>query len=196
MTTKNQHTYPPISEWPGLAVCVTTDDYGRRDYWSDIRCYWSAVSASWMNGVAGLGGEVEKLDLKGIKNDGINSKVTRQQQAERDGITGYLTNLAADIGDYALADDANVMIKSNLVAVPEANQTKRTHYHVEIIPGVWVDVYDVIDAWGLANPAYQHLIKKALKPGNRGHKGMMTDAQDIIDSAVRGKELIEKGGDL
>ena len=86
-------------------------------------------------------------------------------------------------------------IEANLVAVPEANQTKRTHYHVEIIPGVWVDVYDVIDAWGLANPAYQHLIKKALKPGNRGHKDMMTDAQDIIDSAVRGKELIEKAGD-
>ena len=91
-----------------------------------------------------------------------------------------------------ITDDANFVIKSNLVAVPEANQTKQTHYHVEIIPGVWVDVYDVIDAWGLANPAYQHLIKKALKPGNRGHKDMMTDAQDIIDSAVRGKELIEK----
>ena len=91
-----------------------------------------------------------------------------------------------------ITDDANFVIKSNLVAVPEANQTKQTHYHVEIIPGVWVDVYDVIDAWRLANPAYQHLIKKALKPGNRGHKDMMTDAQDIIDSAVRGKELIEK----
>jgi hypothetical protein len=82
------------------------------------------------------------------------------------------------------------------IKVPEANRTQRTHYHVEIIPDVWVDVYDVIDAWGLANPAYQHLIKKALKPGNRGHKDMMTDAQDIIDSAIRGKELIEKGGDL
>jgi hypothetical protein len=101
-----------------------------------------------------------------------------------------------------ITDDANFVIKRNLAAdivyhafaaVPEANQTKRTHYHVEIIPGVWVDVYDVIDAWGLANPAYQRLIKKTLKPGNRGHKDLMTDAQDIIDSAIRGKELIEKG---
>jgi hypothetical protein len=76
------------------------------------------------------------------------------------------------------------------------NSTQRTHYHVEIAPGVWVDVYDVLMAWGVTNPAYQHLIKKALKPGNRGHKDLMTDAQDIVDSAIRGKQLIEKGGDL
>tara|TARA_R110002153_G_scaffold25210_6_gene80205 strand:+ start:4860 stop:5294 length:435 start_codon:yes stop_codon:yes gene_type:complete len=73
---------------------------------------------------------------------------------------------------------------------------QRTHYHVEIVPGVLVDVYDVLTAWGVTNPAYQHLIKKALKPGNRGHKDMVTDAQDIIDSAIRAKQLIEKGGDL
>ena len=80
--------------------------------------------------------------------------------------------------------------------IPNDNSTKRTHYHVEIALDVWVDVYDVLLAWGVTNPAYQHLIKKALKPGNRGHKDLMTDAQDIIDSAVRGKQLIEKCGGL
>lgn len=80
--------------------------------------------------------------------------------------------------------------------IPADNSTQRTHYHVEIAPGVWVDVYDVLMAWGVTNPAYQHLIKKAFKPGNRGHKDLMTDAQDIIDSSIRGKQLIEKGGDL
>jgi hypothetical protein len=80
--------------------------------------------------------------------------------------------------------------------IPADNSTQRTHYHVEIALDVWVDVYDVLLAWGVTNPAYQHLIKKALKPGNRGHKDLMTDAQDIIDSAIRGKQLIEKGGDL
>ena len=86
----------------------------------------------------------------------------------------------------------NVVTKETVTA---EKGTQRTHYHVEIAPGVWVDVYDVLQAWGVTNPAYQHLIKKALKPGNRGHKDMVTDAQDIIDSAVRGKELIEKVGD-
>lgn len=62
-------------------------------------------------------------------------------------------------------------------------------YLREIKPDVYVDVYDVIHAWGVSNPALQHLIKKALQAGNRGHKDLETDMQDIIDSAIRAKEL-------
>jgi hypothetical protein len=51
------------------------------------------------------------------------------------------------------------------------------------------DVYDVLKAFEVTNPALQHLIKKALKVGNRGHKDIETDLQDIIDSAVRAKEI-------
>lgn len=57
------------------------------------------------------------------------------------------------------------------------------------IKGVTVDVYDVLQAWEVRNPALQHLIKKALQAGNRGHKDLATDMQDIIDSAIRAKEL-------
>lgn len=59
------------------------------------------------------------------------------------------------------------------------------------IRGVKLDVYDVLDAWNVTNPALQHLIKKALQAGNRGHKDLMTDLQDIIDSAIRAKQLEE-----
>ena len=52
-----------------------------------------------------------------------------------------------------------------------------------------VDVYDVLKAFNVTNPALQHLIKKALCVGIRGHKDTSTDLQDIIDSAVRAKEL-------
>ena len=62
-------------------------------------------------------------------------------------------------------------------------------YHREIKPGVFVDVYDVLRAWAVSNPALQHLIKKALQPGARGHKDLMTDLDDIIASAKRAKEL-------
>ena len=62
-------------------------------------------------------------------------------------------------------------------------------YSKEIREGVYVDVYDVLQAFGVTNPALQHLIKKALQAGNRGHKDLMTDMQDIIDSAIRAKEL-------
>ncbi|MBF4541152.1 hypothetical protein IS514_25070 [Salmonella enterica subsp. enterica serovar Typhimurium] len=62
----------------------------------------------------------------------------------------------------------------------------------EIKPGVFVDVYDVLMAWNVTNPALQHLIKKALQAGERGHKSREQDLQDIIDSAIRAKELETK----
>lgn len=62
-------------------------------------------------------------------------------------------------------------------------------YHREIKPGVWVDVYDVLAAWKVQNPALQHLIKKALQPGERGHKTLAQDLDDIVASAIRAREL-------
>lgn len=62
-------------------------------------------------------------------------------------------------------------------------------YHREIKPGVQVDVYDVLRAWDVRNPALQHLIKKALQPGARGHKTLEQDMADIVASAKRAQEL-------
>lgn len=62
-------------------------------------------------------------------------------------------------------------------------------YQREIKPGVFVDVYDVLKAFSVVNPALQHLVKKALAVGQRGHKDAAEDLQDIIDSAIRAKEL-------
>lgn len=62
-------------------------------------------------------------------------------------------------------------------------------YYREIKPGIYADVYDVLVAWRVTNPALQHLIKKALQPGQRGHKDMLTDMRDIIDSAVRAMQI-------
>ena len=61
--------------------------------------------------------------------------------------------------------------------------------YTKTIRGVSVDVYDVLQAWSVSNPALQHLIKKALQCGQRGHKDNAQDLQDIIDSAIRAKEL-------
>ena len=53
-----------------------------------------------------------------------------------------------------------------------------------------VDVYDILDAYPTKNPALDHLIKKALCPGQRGHKDLLTDLDDIIKSAQRAKAII------
>lgn len=55
--------------------------------------------------------------------------------------------------------------------------------------GVTIDVYDVLVAFNVTNPALQHLIKKALAVGQRGHKDKTEDLNDILSSAKRAIEL-------
>lgn len=74
-------------------------------------------------------------------------------------------------------------------ATPTTISIKKNKYLREIKTNVFVDVYDVLSAWKVTNPALQHLIKKALQAGGRGHKDLETDLQDIIDSALRAKAL-------
>ncbi len=53
---------------------------------------------------------------------------------------------------------------------------------------VEIDVYDVLEAFNVRCPALQHLIKKALCAGIRGHK---TARQDLIDISVSAQRAIE-----
>lgn len=48
-----------------------------------------------------------------------------------------------------------------------------------------VDVYDVLKAFAVTDPALQHLIKKALCAGLRGHKDIEQDLIDIRESSVK-----------
>lgn len=91
-------------------------------------------------------------------------------------------------GDVVIAYREPITDEQDLndcIGAPEANNK----YLHEIKPGIFVDVYDVLMAWNVTNPALQHLIKKALQAGERGHKSREHDLQDIIDSAIRAKEL-------
>lgn len=64
-------------------------------------------------------------------------------------------------------------------------QQTKSKYHRQIVPGVWVDVYDVLAAFEVTEPELQHLIKKALAAGKRGHKDYDTDLNDIQKSITR-----------
>ena len=52
-----------------------------------------------------------------------------------------------------------------------------------------VDVYDVLMAFNVTNPATQHAIKKLLMPGNRGLKDKLTDLKEAYQSIARAIEL-------
>ena len=57
------------------------------------------------------------------------------------------------------------------------------------INGATADVYDVLLAWDVRNPAVQHAIKKLLQPGTRGHKDVITDLREAMASVERAIEL-------
>lgn len=62
-------------------------------------------------------------------------------------------------------------------------------YHREIKKDVFVDVYDILVAFEVINPAMAHAIKKLLAPGIRGWKDYETDCNEAIASIHRAIEL-------
>lgn len=79
--------------------------------------------------------------------------------------------------------------------VSEAYYKKRAAYlakknkYVRICKGLPVDVYDVLQAFTVTNPATQHAIKKLLCAGLRGHKDKMQDLTEALKSIERAIEL-------
>lgn len=64
--------------------------------------------------------------------------------------------------------------------------------HVDVgssIATIEIDIYDVLKAWNVTNPATQHAIKKMLQPGERGHKDKLTDLREAGKSIGRAIEL-------
>lgn len=148
----------------------------------------------WANWLA----QDEEIDVKGVGGGWFwyeRCPTPRAAWDADDGLTVFSGAHGAVLGDWRdtlekrpeqKAFDPFVSVEdaatATQLAITPSKYTKTIH-------GVSVDVYDVLQAWGVSNPALQHLIKKALQCGQRGHKDNAQDLQDIIDSAIRAKEL-------
>lgn len=66
---------------------------------------------------------------------------------------------------------------------------KHRHYFKDVSNIAEIDVYAVLRLFDVTDPCLQHIIKKALCAGKRGHKDMMEDLQNIVDTAIRAVEL-------
>lgn len=55
---------------------------------------------------------------------------------------------------------------------------------------ITVDVYDVLLAFDVVNPAIQHAIKKLLCPGLRGSKSAVQDLREAVVSIERAIQLV------
>lgn len=93
--------------------------------------------------------------------------------------------LRNDSGDRIFSTD---VFGDNLTQLLEYGEPKPNKYNRQC-KGVTIDVYDVLKAFEVTDPALQHLIKKALCAGLRGHKNLETDLNDILESAKRAVEL-------
>lgn len=67
-------------------------------------------------------------------------------------------------------------------------QSKHDHYF-KLCPYDKIDVYRVIELFGITDSCLQHMVKKCLVAGGRGHKDIGKDIQDIIDTAERWKAM-------
>jgi hypothetical protein len=75
--------------------------------------------------------------------------------------------------------------------VPTKTPRPANKYMRQIKPGVWVDVYDVLSAFGVTCPGMQHAVKKCLAPGQRGVKGSEQDKREAMD-AIQRSIVLEK----
>ena len=66
---------------------------------------------------------------------------------------------------------------------------KHRHYFKDVSNITEIDVYTVLKLFDVTDPCLQHIVKKALCAGKRGHKDMMEDLQNIVDTAIRAVEL-------
>lgn len=70
-------------------------------------------------------------------------------------------------------------------------KTKEPNKYKVKCKGVDIDVYDVLTAFNVTNPAIQHAVKKLLKGGARGYKNETQDYKEAVQSINRGIELIK-----
>ena len=66
---------------------------------------------------------------------------------------------------------------------------KHSHYFKDVSDLNEIDVYQVLRLFNVTDPCLQHIVKKALCAGQRGHKDFETDLKNIFDTAKRALEI-------
>ena len=69
------------------------------------------------------------------------------------------------------------------------SEQKHNHYFKDVTHLKTIDVYRVLDLFGVSNPCIQHAVKKLLCSGQRGVKDTRQDVQEAIISLVRYLEM-------
>lgn len=74
-------------------------------------------------------------------------------------------------------------------AESEPSPRKHAHYFRDVSHLREIDVYRVLELFGVTDPCLQHAIKKLLAPGLRGAKPKGTDVLEAVDTLQRWLEM-------
>ena len=74
-------------------------------------------------------------------------------------------------------------------AQPTKTEPRAYRHYFKPVPTNEVDVYRVLRAFGVTDPALAHAAKKILVAGGRGTKDQAKDVQEAIDSLRRWQEM-------
>ena len=69
------------------------------------------------------------------------------------------------------------------------SEQNHDHYFKDVTHLKTIDVYRVLDLFGVLNPCVQHAVKKLLCSGQRGVKDTRQDVQEAVTSLVRYLEM-------
>ena len=77
--------------------------------------------------------------------------------------------------------------------IPE--ERPHNHYYKDVSKLDTLDVYRLILLFRVTDPCAQHILKKCLVQGGRGHKDVKTDMENIRDTAARWLEMYKEDSD-
>lgn len=71
----------------------------------------------------------------------------------------------------------------------DASNREHGHYYKDVSNLNIIDPYMVLKLFDVKDPCLQHIVKKALVAGGRGHKDFERDLKDIHDTSKRALEI-------
>ena len=103
-------------------------------------------------------------------------------------------NAHHDVDDYLSDVDGSILLwqrHTQLKELPfiDDEPKKHSHYFKDVSDLNEIDVYQVLRLFNVTDPCLQHIVKKALCAGQRGHKDFETDLKNIFDTAKRALEI-------
>ena len=143
-----------------------------------LGCYWN------------IGLEVRNLDAKFLYVS--NNQIKMGYCSDNFSNTNYREITLAELRDMVNQDQDEPFLTPESLndQYAEIEQVrKHRHYFKDVSNIAEIDVYAVLKLFDVTDPCLQHIVKKALCAGKRGHKDMMEDLQNIVDTAIRAVEL-------